>query len=231
MEPEEAVEEQATEDPTQSQASTIAAPSDMETPATSIAPSETDSTHPTTPITSQPQPSAARTPTGPSHTRTPTRPVVPITPALPNIPSHRKQSVASTRSAAVPEPQTPAAQVASSEAGKSAETTVPETSSQAAEPAPAVTSPSAKPTPKSWADLVRSKGPANPASAVTPVSGGGAVNGSSNAKAASLAEVLRAFSVESQEKLAFLEPRGLVNTGNMCYMNSVSHQLSYCYLL
>jgi ubiquitin carboxyl-terminal hydrolase 10 len=41
--------------------------------------------------------------------------------------------------------------------------------------------------------------------------------------AESLAEALKSFSVASTEsKVAFLKPRGLVNSGNMCYMNSVS---------
>lgn len=40
--------------------------------------------------------------------------------------------------------------------------------------------------------------------------------------ASSLAEALADFRIASGQKLAFLEPRGLINTGNMCYMNSVS---------
>lgn len=50
-------------------------------------------------------------------------------------------------------------------------------------------------------------------------------NGITNTKTASLSEALSSYSVaEAREnsKVAFLEPRGLVNTGNMCYMNSVS---------
>ena len=38
----------------------------------------------------------------------------------------------------------------------------------------------------------------------------------------SLAEALRAYRVGGGEKISFLEPRGLINPGNMCYMNSVS---------
>jgi ubiquitin carboxyl-terminal hydrolase 10 len=39
----------------------------------------------------------------------------------------------------------------------------------------------------------------------------------------SLADALRAFNASAADaKLAFIKPRGLVNTGNMCYMNSVS---------
>lgn len=39
----------------------------------------------------------------------------------------------------------------------------------------------------------------------------------------SVADALRVFNATAQDaKLPFLKPRGLVNTGNMCYMNSVS---------
>jgi ubiquitin carboxyl-terminal hydrolase 10 len=37
-----------------------------------------------------------------------------------------------------------------------------------------------------------------------------------------MAEAVRAFAVNTAEKVSFITPRGLVNTGNMCYMNSVS---------
>jgi ubiquitin carboxyl-terminal hydrolase 10 len=39
---------------------------------------------------------------------------------------------------------------------------------------------------------------------------------------ASLGEALQAYRVGKPEKISFLEPRGLINNGNMCYMNSVS---------
>ena len=44
------------------------------------------------------------------------------------------------------------------------------------------------------------------------------------AKGETLSEVLNDVNapVEPPSKVAFLQPRGLVNTGNMCYMNSVS---------
>ena len=79
--------------------------------------------------------------------------------------------------------------------------------------------------PKSWADLVRSKASA---AAISTTSQESTQNNSSNgygAKSSSLAEALNSFSVKQSKeshKIAFLEPRGLVNTGNMCYMNSVS---------
>jgi ubiquitin carboxyl-terminal hydrolase 10 len=40
-----------------------------------------------------------------------------------------------------------------------------------------------------------------------------------------MAEALRAFRVGHPEKLKFIEPRGLINTGNMCYMNSVGFDI------
>jgi len=96
------------------------------------------------------------------------------------------------------------------------------------------TSPPKKEAPKSWADLVRTMAPpkvnnvAEEANAVTKT------NGVANTKAASLSEALSSYSVaEAREnsKIAFLEPRGLVNTGNMCYMNSVSSYRPVIYFL
>jgi ubiquitin carboxyl-terminal hydrolase 10 len=76
--------------------------------------------------------------------------------------------------------------------------------------------------PKSWAELLRSK--AAPAALQTPaVSNGVATNGAAAPQSNSLADALATFSVLSDKKVTFLEPRGLVNTGNLCYMNSVCH--------
>jgi ubiquitin carboxyl-terminal hydrolase 10 len=83
--------------------------------------------------------------------------------------------------------------------------------------------PASKAPPKSWADLVRSK-PQKSSTSIsttdktllpTPSLGG--------TKSGSLADVIKAFQVDSDSHFTFLEPRGLVNTGNMCYMNSVGH--------
>jgi ubiquitin carboxyl-terminal hydrolase 10 len=75
--------------------------------------------------------------------------------------------------------------------------------------------------PKSWADLVRS----NPQKSSIPNSTSDNMlpntPGVGVTKSGSLADVIKAFQVDSDSHFTFLEPRGLVNTGNMCYMNSV----------
>jgi ubiquitin carboxyl-terminal hydrolase 10 len=82
--------------------------------------------------------------------------------------------------------------------------------------------PKAWTTPKLWTGLF------NPAAvtstAASSESGLAAANpGFNKTNSESLAEALRSFAAVSPDsKVAFLEPRGLVNTGNMCYMNSVS---------
>jgi ubiquitin carboxyl-terminal hydrolase 10 len=187
--------------------------SDVETPQTSQAPSEVDSTHPTTPASTTPQASvssASRTQS--THTRTTTRPAVPLIPIAPAKPK------------TAPQTEKPATGDAS-EAEKTPDSKQAETTDDVATPpasesaASAVQSPPPKATPKSWADLVRR--PTN--SAAPPVAStlAGPINGTSAAQANSLADVLESFNVDSDSKIAFLEPRGLVNTGNMCYMNSV----------
>ncbi|KND88361.1 putative ubiquitin carboxyl-terminal hydrolase 3 [Tolypocladium ophioglossoides CBS 100239] len=103
----------------------------------------------------------------------------------------------------------------------------------------AVATPPIKVAPTSWANLFAKpsvKGAANSANGTgASLNGGssdaaGAVSGSafSKANANSLAEAIRAYRVDSGHKISFLEPRGLINTGNMCYMNSVLQVLMFC---
>lgn len=104
-----------------------------------------------------------------------------------------------------------------------------------AEPAPIPRQP-----PTSWANLFARTSAAPSANGTASVG----VNGSSNADSGpssvigsafakantnSLAEAIRSYRVGGAEKhIVFLEPRGLINTGNMCYMNSVLQVLMFC---
>lgn len=77
--------------------------------------------------------------------------------------------------------------------------------------------------PKSWADLVRSNAPTS--NHIHTESSPMINNGFAAPKNESLADAVLSFEVKKSndgEKISFLKPRGLVNTGNMCYMNSVS---------
>ena len=88
-------------------------------------------------------------------------------------------------------------------------------------------SPAVKAAPKSWADLVRTKAaPTVSKKAQVTSKANIQTNGFVTSKTKSLADALNSFDVEDNsdpERLFFLEPRGLVNTGNMCYMNSVDY--------
>ena len=221
------VQEEAPEEPHEeapSETSTVAPPSELEaepeapapeTPATSRAPSEID--------LSQASPSATaseKTVTSPraapvqsQHVRRDTRTAI----AVPNIPGFGKPKASPP--AAKDSVQSPSAQVESTTPTPTPDDQKPASEAQDEAPveAAAPVTPAPKPAPKSWADLVRRNAP--PPS--TPTTNG-ATNGAFQLpKSASLADALQQYSVQIDAKLSFLEPRGLVNTGNMCYMNSV----------
>lgn len=89
------------------------------------------------------------------------------------------------------------------------------------------TPPPQKSAPKSWADLVRATVEQKP-KVPEEVNGNGTIqaNGFATSKPDSLFRALSSYHADdfkADTRIAFLEPRGLVNTGNMCYMNSVSY--------
>jgi len=152
--------------------------------------------------------------------------VTPIIPAVP-LPKHARQgSVVIQKAEDVSSPATAAGEIAlPTNSGENA---------VAAEDLPVDAPAPVKATPKSWADLVRTH---HSVASASNVSGAGlpSTQAINPGQASSLGEVLSTFTVQNapgnDTRFAFLEPRGLVNSGNMCYMNSVSglsmHR-SYC---
>jgi ubiquitin carboxyl-terminal hydrolase 10 len=150
----------------------------------------------------------------------PTVPAVPIIPALPKTSVRDTPKQATDKAAEEVQPQEPAADV-NVEEHKAEE--VQAGTTEVETPAPAA-APKAWSAPKTWSGLFNANGTVN----TSATSGSGVANipGNSKANTESLAEALRSFNAVSNDaKVAFLEPRGLINTGNMCYMNSVSLQL------
>ncbi|KAI9815757.1 MAG: Ubiquitin carboxyl-terminal hydrolase 10 [Pycnora praestabilis] len=166
--------------------------------------------------------------------RKPATPAIPLTPAVPRIPVASKQATRESVSAV------PSAKAADGNQGLSASSDVVSTptlnstgvASPVSEQTSTPASPPQKAPPKSWADLVRIKASTAQSPRVTPASNGVVhTNGFGHQNSASLGDALTSFAVDhndAEAKISFLEPRGLVNTGNMCYMNSVLQMLVFC---
>ena len=208
------------------------APSEPQTPTTtphtptttSHAPSETDSTQPTTPSSAAPVRIPAQQQLQ-SKIPKPPVPLVPVVPILPQSPSTPRNLSKDGRRPSSDTSITPTSSAILSAEGPATNTmqeastgAIPSPSSVhgSEEPATIVSPPCAPP--KSWADLVRSKTQPRAGSVQEgPVS-------RAISKSESLVDVLNSLGANVDhysEKIAFLETRGLVNTGNMCYMNSV----------
>lgn len=202
-------------------------PTQSLTTLASDAPSDAGSTQPTTPSSAVPPSNdkTQRTPTQPKAHRA-TKSVVPAVPMLPQSPNamrrtHRDSVVSTTSkmsasAAATVDDQIPAPSTSSTSEDAIA------TSDATSSGVPIVSPPVV---PKSWADLVRTKAVASAAvQAAVQMH-----NGLGGAKVENLSDVLNDISVtesDSASRITLLEPRGLVNTGNMCYMNSVSLAIS-----
>lgn len=204
--------------------------SNLETPLTSDAPSEDDSTHPTTPSSNIAQPIPQPSRIHASKISHPTAVALPFIPAIPLTSRAPKRPSVSASSEMTKPPE----QSTQSQPGVSLED---ETQPDAAnglntiEPAAPTISPPQKPAPKSWAELVRTS------AQNTPQNGGKAEGngtthstGFNNSRVTSLTEILSTYKVDEirdDTRVTFLQPRGLVNTGNMCYMNSVCSYPSF----
>ncbi|KAJ5745246.1 hypothetical protein N7520_010428 [Penicillium odoratum] len=177
------------------------------TPTTSVPQSDTNSTQPTTPSSAAKSTVQQRTP----------KPAVLVVPVVPNTPG-------------TPRRQTKDSPTATSDTPKSNAVTAPEANLESINTKEDISKPSSPvpaSAPKSWAELLRSQQAAKSASAAASAQPSTAAT----KKSETLADVLSSLGedvTKYSDKIAFLEPRGLVNTGNMCYMNSVLQILVSC---
>ncbi|KAL9102478.1 MAG: hypothetical protein Q9163_002378 [Psora crenata] len=205
-------------------------PSSIETPPTSHPPSEMTSTQPTTPSsTAPPQQTAPKV----STSARPIAPLICIVPAIPNLPmlsQAPKKTIPSVVSDGTKSPAFVGAEDSAivAEAAPKAD---PGTEAEVDVISKQTALPTIKAPPKSWAELLRTKdAPAPQVIAPSMKSSMVHTNGSLTISTTSLAGALSSYSVQDNggERTAFIEPRGLVNTGNLCYMNSILQVLVYC---
>ncbi|KAL8692305.1 MAG: hypothetical protein Q9218_002647 [Villophora microphyllina] len=207
------------------------APSALETPLTSHAPSETDSTQPTTPSSAIAPVLPRRQNPAPSEQGHKSNFSIPIIPAVPRIclPTRPVEPSSVSITSETVGASAPSNADHLQNAMQTATAASLENGLNDSEHIATPTSSPIRIAPKSWADLVRTK-PSNTASgAKASEDAPQQVIGFQQPKPGSLVEVLRSYDTESgSNRVVFLEPRGLVNTGNMCYMNSVLQILIFC---
>lgn len=192
------------------------------------------STSPTTPRSVQ------RSRAGTATSTTPTKPSTSTTsairtvalPAIPALPKHLPKPSQAERPAVATVKE--AADAGQSERERTELNAVDAAADSQNENALEEAKPAPRVAPSSWANLFAKRA----AAANVPSSNGSStdktgVNGnegssgtresqsSPKSNADHVAEAIRAYQVGSLDKVSFIEPRGLINTGNMCYMNSV----------
>lgn len=209
-------------------------PTRVDTPSTTQPPSEgATSTTPTTPI------SASQTTPKPivSQPHKSAKAIAPV-PIVPIVP---KQTSRPSSSTAIIEPKALEQAVQAASIPQSTNSIEPSNESQEAavqnpqtsesvepssDPQDATAqTPAGPPKPFSWANLAKT--PAAPAKANC--STGEKKESFARSNVESLVGALQNFDATTRDgKLVYLKPRGLVNRGNMCYMNSVLQVLVFC---
>ena len=209
-----------------------------DTPSTQTLPSDDKSTaSQNTPSTYSAQTDSTPTATPSKATKPASRaavPAVPVVPAVPKAGAKDTKSPTTSQETSLEQRQTAPTGTSDKATGASDASVDKPGSEVKPEPAPAPV----KAPPKLWTGLFAKTPSTSTPTASTQAASStvgstngasaegatGALTGASFAKvnASSLAEALRAYRVGGGYKTAFLEPRGLINTGNMCYMNSVS---------
>ncbi|KAK8081879.1 hypothetical protein PG996_000660 [Apiospora saccharicola] len=213
-----------------------------EVPSAHEPPSETtESTTTTTPASAQ----AAQAPANASVTPTKAAKPAPraAAPAVPVLPKTAKPATKEPKGPSSNDRPAADASPAASQQSPADTPVAPSTDAAAEESQPAAAPAPMKP--KLWTGLFANAAPVaatSPGSQAVPevATAGTVENGEANGdnvavtgtfaktNANSLAEALARFRVGKGQKLAFLKPRGLINTGNMCYMNSVLQVLIFC---
>ncbi|KAI5800246.1 ubiquitin-specific protease [Peziza echinospora] len=161
----------------------------------------------------------------------PAVPIIPHVPALPILPAKAPAvptaKVEDPVASANPTPTATTAVEASTAATEPSvvsETTQNATSDAASEP---IKAPAPAPAPRtfsSWADLVKTPKPTGPTTAPVVVKTNGSVP---TVGKTPLADLIKSFD-GAKFSAPVLEPRGLVNTGNMCFMNAILQMIIFC---
>lgn len=203
----------------------------------SAAPSEADSTHPTTPSSTAPPSIATTTIQKSAHSVPLTPPAVPVItvkarvhgppPAVPDLKITPKKGEKEEKEGKEEGIASLDGASQSSQPKKDEEKQEDKSDEKLEEKSEekAVEKPVEKPKINSWADLLKKN---QSKAAADGSSGLKSVNGSFG----SLEEALRSFQITHGDTITvpFLEPRGLINTGNMCFMNAVSdHRNTWCH--
>ncbi|CRK47634.1 hypothetical protein BN1723_007653 [Verticillium longisporum] len=211
-------------------ASTVSAVSTPATPHANAASTSHDNSTETSTQNKRPVTSGSGASTSQSPAPSSSRPIVPVVPAIPKGSPKTTKTGAEASSEAT---KAPVAQDAPSET-PSADVPSEEKAQEPSEEAPKSTP---RAPPSSWSALFAKNAAAAAAAKNRNAQNGSAGQGTngtspddadrpfdstfpSDNSVNTIAAALRAYRVRNPEKVKYIEPRGLVNIGNMCYMNS-----------